>query len=229
MRLEDLNWMDVEKYLAQDDRLMLVLGACEQHGYLSLLSDIRIPLALADSASTRTGVPVAPPLNFGFSHYFLEYPGTLSLRVSTLIAAVEDLVRSAHRSGFRRVLVLNGHGGNAPARSHLHEVNDSLPDLRLNWYDWWTSHSVEAVAIRHNLKPAHANWLEAFPFNIVGDLPEGEKTPPFVPRAILGAAAARQVYGDGSFGGKYRADEAVMREILDAALEDVLRMLEFEE
>ncbi len=52
MRLEDLNWMDVEKYLAQDDRLMLVLGACEQHAYLSLLTDIKIPLALADSAST---------------------------------------------------------------------------------------------------------------------------------------------------------------------------------
>jgi creatinine amidohydrolase len=50
MRLEDLNWMDVEKYLAQDDRLILVLGACEQHAYLSLLTDIKIPLALADSA-----------------------------------------------------------------------------------------------------------------------------------------------------------------------------------
>jgi creatinine amidohydrolase len=45
MRLEDLNWMDVEKYLAQDDRLILVLGACEQHAYLSLLTDIKIPLA----------------------------------------------------------------------------------------------------------------------------------------------------------------------------------------
>ena len=33
MRIEDLNWMDVEKYLKQDDRLILVIGACEQHGY----------------------------------------------------------------------------------------------------------------------------------------------------------------------------------------------------
>ena len=51
MRIEDLNWMDVEGYLKHDDRLILVIGACEQHGYLSLLSDVKIPLALADAAS----------------------------------------------------------------------------------------------------------------------------------------------------------------------------------
>ena len=111
MRLEDLNWMDVEKYLQSDDRLMLVIGSTEQHAYLSLLTDVKIPLALADAASQQTGVPVAPPLNFGVSPYFLAYPGTLSLRVSTFTAALEDIVRSAAGQGFRRILVLNGHGG----------------------------------------------------------------------------------------------------------------------
>ena len=55
MRLEDLNWMDVENYLAHDDRLMLVVGACEQHGYLSLQSDTRIPEVMAAEAARRTG------------------------------------------------------------------------------------------------------------------------------------------------------------------------------
>jgi creatinine amidohydrolase len=55
MRIEDLNWMDVEEYLKHDNRLMLVVGACEQHGYLSLLSDVKIPLALADAAAKQTG------------------------------------------------------------------------------------------------------------------------------------------------------------------------------
>jgi creatinine amidohydrolase len=45
MRLEDLNWMDVEAYLKRDKRMILVLGATEQHGFLSLLSDVKIPLA----------------------------------------------------------------------------------------------------------------------------------------------------------------------------------------
>ena len=80
MRFEELNWFDIENYLKGEDRLMFVLGACEQHGYLSLLSDVKIPLALADAASQQTGVLVAPPINFGSSPYFLSYPGTLSLR-----------------------------------------------------------------------------------------------------------------------------------------------------
>ena len=228
MRLEDLNWMDVEKYLEHEDRLMLVTGATEQHAYLSLLTDIKVPLALADAASQATGVLVAPPLNFGISTYFLAYPGTLSLRAGTLSAAMEDIVRSAYGHGFRRILIVNGHGGNAPARSHLGEVNNSLPDLRLNWYDWWLSHSVEEVAIRHNLKPMHANWLEAFPFTIVGEMPEGEKAPPKVPSPIMDAGTARRVYGDGSFGGPYRASEDVMHELFAACLQDILQLLAFD-
>lgn len=228
MRLEDLNWMDVETYLKREDRLMLVTGSTEQHAYLSLLTDIKIPLALADSASQATGVLVAPPLNFGASPYFLAYPGTLSLRASTLMAAVEDIVRSAYGHGFRRILVLNGHGGNSPARARLHEVNNDLPGLRLNWYDWWTSHAVEAVAVKHELKPAHANWLEAFSFTVVGDMPEGTKTPPAAPSSIMEAMTARRVYGDGSFGGPYRASDDVMHELFAAALEDVKQLLRFD-
>ena len=228
MRLEDLNWMDVEKYLEHEDRLMLVTGATEQHAYLSLLTDIKVPLALADSASQTTGILVAPPLNFGISTYFLAYPGTLSLRLSTLSAVMEDIVRSVYGHGFRRILVINGHGGNAPARSHLQEVNNDLPDLKLNWYDWWLSHSIEAVAVKHNLKPSHANWLEAFPFTIVGDLPDGNKVPPKVPSAIMDAHTARTVYGDGSFGGPYRAGEDVMHELFAAALQDILELLRFD-
>jgi len=228
MRLEDLNWMDVERYLERDDRLILLLGACEQHGYLSLLTDIKIPHTLADLASNRTGVLVAPPLNFGLSPYFLAYPGTLSLGVGTMTAAVEEIVRSAYGQGFRRFLVLNGHGGNEPVRAHLNAVNNHLPDLRLAWYDWWDSHAVEAVAMRHDLKPAHANWVEAFPFTVVGELPEGGKTPPNVPSAIMDARTARSVYGDGSFGGPYRVHDEIMEEILNAALEDVLSLLQFD-
>jgi len=228
MRLEELNWMDVDEYLKQDDRLMLVVGACEQHAYLSLLSDVKVPLALADAASQQTHVLVAPPLNFGSSPYFLTYPGTLSLRLSTLLDAVEDIVRSAYGQGFRRILVLNGHGGNSGTRARLTELANSLSNLKLNWYSWWQSHSVEAVALRHDLKPSHANWLEAFPFTIVKELPEGEKIPPRVPSDILDARTARQVYGDGSFGGPYRVEESIMQEIFAAALQDVLQLLQFE-
>jgi creatinine amidohydrolase len=227
MRFEELNWFDIESYLEGEDRLMLVLGACEQHGYLSLLTDVKIPQALADAASQQTGVLVAPPLNFGSSPYFLAYPGTLSLRSTTLLDLVEDLVRSAYGQGFRRILVLNGHGGNDGARGRLFELASQLPDLRLAWYAWWQSHSVEAVAQANDLKPTHASWLEAFPFTRVADLPSGEKIPPSVP-GIMGAEQARQVYGDGVFGGPYQVGNAIMEAVFAAALADVLQLLKFD-
>lgn len=227
MRLEDLNWMDVENYLADDDRIMLVLGSCEQHGYLSLLTDVKIPLALADAASQQTGVLVAPPLNFGCSPYFQAYPGTLSLRASTLLDLVEDLATSLVRQGFRRLACLNGHGGNDAARMRLYEVADRTPGLQIAWYAWWQSHAINAILQQQALKPGHANWLEAFPFTRVSELPAEEKIPPHVP-GLMGAEQARQVYGDGSFGGPYQASDELMQVIFAAALADILQLLKFE-
>jgi len=227
MRFEDLSWFDVERYLQNDNRLILVLGACEQHGYLSLMTDVKIPLAIADAASQKSGVLVAPVLNFGISPYFMDYPGTLSIRSSTFLDLVEDLVRSAHHHGFRRILILNGHGGNDPGRARLYEVANSLPQLRLAWYSWWQSRSVETVAVNHGLRSYHAAWIEAFQFTRVGDLPDGEKMPPRIP-GIVNATESRELYQDGVFGGPYQVDDMIMAEIFNAAVEDVLQILNFE-
>lgn len=226
MRFEELNWMDVERYLQTDDRLILVVGACEQHGYLSLLTDIKIPQALADAASAQTGVLVAPPLNFGLSSYFTAYPGTLSLRTTTFLAVLEDLVRGVHAQGFRRLLFLNGHGGNHPATEVLSELANALPGLQVDWYAWWQAESVQAVAARHHLPPNHANWMEAFSFCRVTELPEGSK-PAAHPARLLNAEETRALYGDGVFGGPYQAPAAVMQAVFDAALTDVLERLRF--
>ena len=227
MRIEDINWMDVEAYLKHEDRLILVLGACEQHGYLSLLTDVKIPLALADAAAQRTGVLVAPPLNFGVSPYFLTYPGTISLRASTLLIVVEDMVRSVYSQGFRRILVLNGHGGNAGASPLLVELANNLPGLRLAWYAWWQAPGVATVAAKHNLKTAHASWMEAFPFTRVAEMPSGEKSVP-PQRYLLNAEETRQAYGDGVYGSAYLADDAVMQELFEVCMEDILQLLRFD-
>jgi len=227
MRFEALNWFDVQNYLEGENRLMLVIGSTEQHGYLSLLTDVKIPLALADAASQQSGVLVAPPVNFGAAPYFLAYPGTISLRITTLMDVVEDVLRSVYRHGFRRLLILNGHGGNDPIRARLYELQNELVGLQIVWYAWWQSHSVEQAVVKHGLKLAHANWLEAFSFTRVADLPEGEKIPPRIP-GLMGADQARQVYGDGVFGGPYAVDESIMNEIFEVALGDVLHYLRFE-
>src|SRR4030042_492973 len=97
MLLEDLNWMDVEKYLKHKDRIILGPGSCEQHGYLSLLTDVREPMAIAAAAAERENVLVAPPLNFGVSSYFAAYPGTISLSVETHNRGVCEIVTDLHR------------------------------------------------------------------------------------------------------------------------------------
>jgi creatinine amidohydrolase len=228
MHFADQNWVQVEDYLKKDQRVMLVLGACEQHGYLSLLTDVMVPEALARAASERSGVIVAPSVNFGCSPYFLDFPGTISLRLHTFLDLVEDILRSLYTAGFRQCLILNGHGGNAPVRTHLVELVNELPDLQISWYAWWTTKTAAAVAEKYGLTPEHANWLEAFDFTKVAKLPEVAKPMPDVPEGVLDQRTTRQVYGDGSFGGQYEADPAVMQALFDACLGDVLELLKFD-
>jgi creatinine amidohydrolase len=84
---------------------------------------------------------------------------------------------------------------------------------------------VGAICKNNELKPAHANWLESFPFTIVTDLPDGEKIPPHVP-GLLGDVEAKQILGDGSFGGPYQVDDSIMQEIFEACVADVLHILD---
>lgn len=226
MRLGEMNWMEVETYLKTEDRLMLVLGATEQHGYLNLLTDIKIPLAIADAASQQSGVLVAPPLNFGCSSYFIDYPGTISLKPATLISVVEDMVRSLHHQGFKRMVIVNGHGGNEPAKIALGDTVNEIKDLQLAWYDWWKAPNVTSVIEENGLKGYHASWMEAFPFVRKSSLPETEKKP-FETKRILSSLQVRAALGDGVYGGPYRAGDGVMNEIFAAALKDVLFLLQF--
>ncbi|KAF0112159.1 MAG: creatinine amidohydrolase [Chloroflexi bacterium] len=226
MRLAELNWMEIEGYLKKDDRLMMVLGATEQHGYISIGADVKIPQSIADAASQQSGVLVAPPLNFGCSSYFTDYPGTMSLRVKTLVDVVEDIVRSVHHQGFKRLVIVNGHGGNKPAKVSLGDLVNELEGLKMSWYDWWEAPNVSAIAEKHGLHSYHASWIEAFPFVRTANMPQGEKRP-FVTNRILSSSEVKDAIGDGVYGGPYQVDEAIMGEIFAAALKDVLFLLQF--
>ncbi|UCD42197.1 MAG: creatininase family protein, partial [Chloroflexota bacterium] len=127
----------------------------------------------------------------------------------------------------RRFLILNGHGGNDGVRGRLYELANELSGSQFSWYAWWQSHSVISLAEEFGVKPAHANWLEAFQFTRVSELPDGEKAPPRV-QGLLGAEQARLIFGDGVFGGPYQVDLSLMDQIFNAALEDVLQLLRFE-
>ena len=225
MRLGELNWMDIENYLKKDDRIILVLGSTEQHGYLSVLADVKVPLTLADAASQESGILVAPPMNFGNSPYFLAYPGTISLRVETLLMVAEDMVRSLYGQGFKRILVLNGHGGNRPVQNRLYELTSELKDLKIIWYSWWLSPAILEFQKEKGLAAFHANWSEAFPFVRSSAIPAKEKDPLETNR-VLSPLQSREYYGDGVFGGRYQVDDTIMNEMFGVALKEVIRLLD---
>ena len=127
MLLEKMNWMDVENYLQNDRRIVFVLGSTEQHGYLSLLTDTLIPWEIAKKACELENVLLAPPLNYGYSQWAVDYPGTLSIGFDTYHHMVQDIIKSALRAGFQSFLLLNGHGGNRGAREAVMETISGFP------------------------------------------------------------------------------------------------------
>src|SRR5256712_8722602 len=144
---EEIGWVDLETYLRRDDRALLPVGSCEQHGrHLSFATDYLIPTEIAKRVSARTGVPVAPTLCFGMSVHHMDFPGTLTLSPDTFVAVIRDLVESLYRHGFHRVLIVNGHGGNiAPLTTALSTLVDRHRDLRLKVGHWWQAPAVQAV------------------------------------------------------------------------------------
>jgi creatinine amidohydrolase len=145
--LEELGWPDVVEYLRRDDRLILVVGSTEQHGrHMAFASDVWQPWEIARQVSDRTGVLLAPPVNYGMSLHHLGFPGSLSLRPNTLSSVIMDLLESAYEHGFRRILILNGHGGNIPSiQVALAEVLHELNGLQVRLGSWWQEPAVRAV------------------------------------------------------------------------------------
>ena len=131
MRIGDMNWMQVEDYLRHDDRAVLPLGSTEQHGYLRLTVDNILPEQVAAEAAEPLGVPVFPVVAYGVTPYFRDFPGSISLRVETHLNVVRDILDSLAHSGFRRILIVNGHGGNAAVQHFVPEWVADHPDCRV--------------------------------------------------------------------------------------------------
>lgn len=226
MQLASLNWMQVEAYLQRDDRIVVVTGACEQHAYLSLLADIRIPLAIAETACERENVLIAPPLPYGISPYFTAYPGTISLSLETFATVVREILANLWTQGFKRILVSNGHGGNTGVLGALiSELNTAHPEVKITLFEWWRHPAVNAVAEAEGLAQHHANWSENFPaLTRIAPVPHGQKSPvSLAPGAS--ATDTRDLVSDGSFGGTYQASDAVMGRFFAAAVDAMAAVL----
>jgi creatinine amidohydrolase len=205
VRVADVNWMQLEAYLERDDRIVLPLGSTEQHAYLSLATDVILAERVAVEAAEPLGVPVLPPLAFGVAPYFAAFPGSLTLEEETYTQLLRELIGSLQGQGFRRILLVNGHGGNSEPAAAALSGGVAL-------HDWWRAPRTWALVQELDSDASHASWMENFPWTRLPGvaLPAGHKDP--APRVSDDPAQAREEIGDGCFGGDYvRSDEEVLR------------------
>jgi creatinine amidohydrolase len=122
---------------------LLPIAAIEQHGpHLAVSTDDALVTTVAERAESQMAddLILCPTLPFGSSHHHFAFPGTLSISHETYIRVLVDLVESLLHSGFRRIVLLNGHGGNiTPGKQALamlsHKHDDELrPNIALTTY-----------------------------------------------------------------------------------------------
>ncbi len=111
--LAEMTWQDAKRAATEGSVVIIPFGSIEQHGHhLPLATDSINVAHVAGLAAKEAGALVAPCQVFGASHNHLDFAGTMSLEPETLIAITQDLVASLYHHGFRRILLINGHGGN---------------------------------------------------------------------------------------------------------------------
>ncbi|PZR70339.1 MAG: hypothetical protein DLM66_04055 [Candidatus Dormiibacter spiritus] len=129
-RLEELSWPEVKELLTATDTVIIPVGATEQHGpHLPLCTDSMNIRALAEDAAREEMVLVAPTIAYGVSDNHLMFSGTIALRPQTLVSLLIDVGTSLLSHGFRRLLLLNGHGGNYDTMgTAAHELHQAQRD-----------------------------------------------------------------------------------------------------
>ncbi len=113
MQLALSTWQEVEDYLRTSDGMIIPIGSVEQHGPNGLIGTDHLDAEfVAQGVGDAIGAAVAPTLAYGMSQHHLAFKGSATLRPSTLMLVVRDVVESFALHGFRKFFFINGHGGN---------------------------------------------------------------------------------------------------------------------
>ncbi len=216
MLIQNMNWMQVEAYLGADDRVVFPIGSTEQHGYLSLTTDATLAQKISEEAAQPLGVPVYPVMPFGLAPYFTEFPGTISLKTNTYFALIREVLDSLYQTGFRRILIVNGHGGNSPVLAEIQDWLLTHENARVKLHNWWNAPQAAAKTKEIDPVASHASWMENFPWTRIENANYPDKPKPMINLEHLrqlGAREVRQYVGDGNYGGDYIKDDTLMMEL----------------
>jgi len=159
MLLNYSSWPEIEGWLAKSKTIVIPIGSTEQHGPNGFVgTDALCPEIIAHHAEKghEDKLLVAPTFNIGCAQHHLDFPGTITLRPTTMIASIVDWTESLMRHGFERLYWFNGHGGNIDTiKAAFAEVHarrsfdprgaDNRPDLKLKLVNWWDYSSVQSL------------------------------------------------------------------------------------
>lgn len=132
---------EFEEAVDKNPIVVVPTGSIEQHGpHCPADVDISIPFFIGISAAQQMDdfpVFVAPPVWWGLAHYNKGFPGTISLRAETYLHLLEDVCMSIWENGFKRIVILNGHGGNAAPNRMIRDMlsEQNVFPVAYNWWD----------------------------------------------------------------------------------------------
>jgi creatinine amidohydrolase len=153
--LAKMTWQEVEEILKETDIALVPIGSTEQHGpALPIDNDsyiaTELAFLLAEKVWNKQKVVVAPTITYGFSPHHMDFKGTITISESTLSNVIIDVCKSLNHHGFKKIILVNGHGGNETALSNaLHSMN-GVVNAKIFVVDWW---SMGAKKIREVATP----------------------------------------------------------------------------
>ena len=136
-------------------------------------------------------------------------------------AVIRDVLASLDAHGFRRVLLVNGHGGNGVLHRVAAEWNAARPTSRVRVHDWWKAPRTWAKAQAIDPVASHASWMENFPWTRLPGVAMPTERKPMIDLARYQRSdpgAKKALIGDGNFGGHYQRPDADLTAVWDAAV-----------
>jgi len=139
MKLAELHWPEVKKLDRENIVAVVPVGSMEQHGpHLPFQVDVFVASRLAEDLEKKIPeILLVPPIWSGVSAHHMDFPGSITLRARVFIDLLHDICASLHHHGFRRIVLLNGHGGN---RSSLEVLGQEIfveLGLTVNTLAYW--------------------------------------------------------------------------------------------
>jgi len=153
MQLSLSTWLEIESYLDRSTGIIIPIGSTEQHGPNGLIgTDAICPTRIAAGIEEKMDVLIAPTINYGMAQHHMAFPGTITLRPSTLIRLVSDVIESLQQHGFTHFYFINGHGGNIPpvttAFCEIYHAagKDNGVSPRCRLANWWRNDAITDLA-----------------------------------------------------------------------------------